>query len=155
LCLLGLSLPVHAADVRVAVASNFLGPLQGLAAGFEAETGHRLIVSSGSTGKLYAQIVNGAPYDLFLAANSREPQRLEQDGEIEPDTRYIYALGLLALWMPAADSVSLADARAAFAPAPGRRVAIANPETAPYGDAAVAVLKAWDQLDLVQGACSR
>ncbi len=133
-----------AGEVRLAVASNFLAPVQVIAATFEAESGDEVLVSSGSTGKLYAQIVNGAPYDLFLAANSREPERLEGEGLIQPDSRYTYALGVLALWVPEAGDDVAADARTAFATTAGRRVAIANPRTAPYGAAAEAVLKDWN-----------
>lgn len=153
--LLGLSSPLNAAEVRLAVASNFLGPVKALAQQFEAETGHRVMVSSGSTGKLYAQIINGAPFDLFLAANSREPQRLEDENRIQPASRYTYALGVLALWVPAAKPDDAADARSAFKPANGQRVAIANPRTAPYGSAAKAVLQAWGQWDSLRGRLIR
>jgi molybdate transport system substrate-binding protein len=156
--LLGLLLwsPVAFADtIRVAVASNFLGPVQAIARAFEQDSGHRVRISSGSTGKFYAQVVNGAPYDLFLAANDREPERLEREGRIAAGSRYTYALGVLALWAPSALEETPADALAAFIEASGQRVAIANPKTAPYGAAAEAVLKAWGQWDGLQGRVIR
>lgn len=155
LYLLGLSLPVTADDVRLAVASNFLGAVREIARNFQARTGHKVIISSGSTGKLYAQIINGAPFDLFLAANSREPQRLEDEARIQPGSRYTYARGVLALWVPAAGAGEAAEARTVFTPADGQRVAIANPRTAPYGAAAEQVLRAWDQWDALQGRLIR
>ena len=155
LCLLGFPQVPGAREVRLAVASNFLGPVYEIAATCEAESSHKVIISSGSTGKLYAQIVNGAPYDLFLAANSREPERLEEEGQIQPDTRYTYALGVLALWVPGGESHDITDARGAFAAMDGQRVAIANPRTAPYGAAAAAVLEDWDQWVALKGRLIR
>jgi molybdate transport system substrate-binding protein len=154
-CLLSLAPACGAGQLRLAVASNFIGPIHAIARTFETETGNPVIVSAGSTGKLYAQIVNGAPYDLFLAANSREPQRLEDDQLIGPGSRYTYALGVLALWAPGVASDEAADARAALAAADGQRLAVANPQTAPYGAAALAVLEAWQQSDVVQGRLIR
>ncbi len=142
-------------DIRLAVASNFLGPVQAIARAFEQDSGHRVRISSGSTGKLYAQIVNGAPYDLFLAANDSEPARLEREGRVAAESRYTYALGVLALWAPSAPEDTPADALAASIDASGQRVAIANPKTAPYGAAAEAVLRAWGQWDALQGRVIR
>lgn len=155
LCLLCWSLPLSADEIRLAVASNFLGPVQEIARVFERESGHKVLISAGSTGKLYAQIVNGAPYDLFLAANTREPRRLEEDQRIQPGSRYTYAIGVLALWAPMVGDTSADDPMAVLAAADGQRVAIANPQTAPYGAAAEAVLKAWGQWDKLQGRIIR
>lgn len=141
-----LSQAVSAEPLRLAVASNFLGPLKAIAGDFQKDTGHTVRISSGSTGKLYAQIVNGAPFDVFLAANSREPQRLEKEARIRPGSRYTYALGVLALWEPKAPLDGGAAAREAFSPKRGQRVALANPRTAPYGTAAQAVLQEWGML---------
>jgi len=140
----------HAADVRVAVASNFIAPMKQLAQRFEAETGVRVLVSAGSTGKLYAQIKNGAPFDLFLAANAREPERLEADGTGVKGTRFTYARGRLALWCR--DAVSAAAARSCLDNQP-RRLAIANPRLAPYGQAAESVMAALD-VHLIGGIVS-
>lgn len=131
-----------AGQVRVAVASNFLAPARALVTGFEAHGGGRVSLSSGSTGKLYAQIVNGAPFDLFLAANSREPARLERQGRAVAGTRFTYALGTLALWNPAQATFPEDDAIALLRAGRFRRLAIAHPRIAPYGAAARAVLDA-------------
>ena len=152
---LGWSLPSIAEEIRLAVASNFLGPIQEIAQAFEQSSGHRLRISSGSTGKLYAQIVNGAPFDLFLAANSREPQRLEEEKYSQPGSRYTYALGVLALWVPDTASNSAVDALSALVASDAKRVAIANPRTAPYGEAAKAVLTAWGQWHELRGRILR
>lgn len=154
-CLSGLSLPLVASEARLAVASNFLGPIRAIAAAFEAETGNKLSISAGSTGKLYAQITNGAPFDLFLAANSREPERLENAAQIRPGSRYTYALGVLALWAPKAATGESLDARSALAGAGTGRLAIANPGTAPYGAAAEAVLKSWQLSGAYKGRIIR
>lgn len=136
----------------MAVAANFLATLQAIAPLYEQQSGDRLIISGASTGKLYAQIVNGAPYDVLLAADEGYPEKLERAGRVVGGSRFVYARGRLALWraQPAPiDQGSLA------APAI-RRIAIANPRTAPYGLAAKQVLESlglWDSLQdkLVQG----
>lgn len=130
----------YAAQLNVAVASNFLAPLQSIAKAFEAKTGHVLRISAGSTGKLYAQIVNGAPFDVFLAANSKEPQRLELSGEAIAGSRFTYGLGQLVLWAPqlATSYKSFVDV---LTTEKMYRLAVANPTTAPYGAAAIEALK--------------
>lgn len=133
--------------VRIAVASNFLTPAKALAKRFEALSGTEVQISTGSTGKLYAQIANGAPFDVFLAANAREPQRLEAEGLAVPGTRFTYARGRLALWCLDADTPQ--NARACLLD-PTKRIAIANPKLAPYGQAAIATLGAT--LGAEQGA---
>lgn len=130
----------QATQVRVAVASNFLMPVQALASFFEQQTGHKVTISSGSTGKLYAQIVNGAPFDIFLAANSREPERLESTGRTIVESRFTYALGRLALWGPQIQGNNK-DLKDILNDTTIQRLTIANPATAPYGAAAVEVLK--------------
>jgi molybdate transport system substrate-binding protein len=133
--------PAAAEVVSVAVASNFLGAARALAARFEARSGAELRLSSGSTGKLYAQIANGAPYDVFLAANAREPARLEREGLAVPGSRFTYALGTLVLW--SADPALLAhDGPAVLLAKQFDRLSLANPRTAPYGEAAMTVIDA-------------
>ncbi|WP_211295366.1 molybdate ABC transporter substrate-binding protein [Meinhardsimonia xiamenensis] len=127
----------NAARATVAVAANFLATAEDLAARFEAATGHELVLIHGATGALYAKIRAGAPYDLFLAADAERPRRLEAEGLLAPGGRRAYALGRLALAGRGVDAGS--DWRALLADA-GRRLAIANPETAPYGVAAREVL---------------
>lgn len=131
---------VDAAEIRVAVASNFIAAAQELAQQFERESGHRVKLSFGSTGKHYAQILHGAPFDLFLAADVLRPQHLEQEGRIVPDSRFTYALGQLVLWSPTQGMVDPQGAvlkRGDF-----RYLAIANPKLAPYGRAAKEVIEA-------------
>ncbi len=126
-----LATPTFAAEVRVAVASNFAGVMEPLASTFTEQTGHQLRLSYGSTGKHYAQIRQGAPFDVFLAADEARPQRLEAEGIGIPDTRFTYAMGVLILWSPNSE---IADPAAQLTQA--SRVALANPRLAPYGRAA-------------------
>jgi molybdate transport system substrate-binding protein len=138
----------HAADVQVAVAANFTAPMQQIAAGFEKETGHKAVLSFGATGKFYAQIVNGAPFDVFLAADETTPARLEKEGYAVAGSRFTFAIGELALW----------SARTGFVDAKGeilqhgnfKKLAIANPKTAPYGAAAIETLKKLNLLESVR-----
>ena len=88
----------HASDVSVAVAANFTAPMQKVAAAFEVETGHKAVLSFGSTGKFYAQIKNGAPFQVLLAADDETPARLEKEGLTLAGTRFTYAVGRLVLW---------------------------------------------------------
>ncbi|RRJ82915.1 molybdate ABC transporter substrate-binding protein [Aestuariirhabdus litorea] len=126
--------PLSAAEVRVAVASNFMGTAQRLAEDFERHSGHRLLISYGSTGKLYTQIYHGAPFDLFLAADAERPRRAELEGLAVSGSRITYATGQLALWSPRGNPFERLT-RGEF-----RRLAIANPDTAPYGFAAREVI---------------
>lgn len=128
-----------AQDVHVAVAANFIPVLKELGARFEKETGNRVLVSAGSTGKLYAQIANGAPYDVMLAADERRPYLLQQKGLAEKGSEFVYAYGRLALWSPRPGFV---DADGAILKSDRyQRLAMANPKTAPYGAAAKDVLQ--------------
>src|SRR5882672_1630183 len=94
--------PAIADEARVAVAANFAGAAKQLAAVFERETSHRLQLSAGSTGKFYAQIANGAPFDVLLSADSETPLRLEQEKLAVAGSRFTYAVGKLVLWSPRA-----------------------------------------------------
>ena len=125
--------------IQIAVASNFLLPMRMLADEFELQTGTEVILSSGSSGKLYAQIKNGAPYQLFFSADQLKPQALEADGLAEEFSRYTYALGKLAL-VRAPHVVH--DPKEVLLDGRFKRLAIANPRAAPYGQAAVEVLEA-------------
>jgi len=152
--LMWLAQMAHAAELRVAVASNFKEPVEVLARRFETSTTHRVHFSFGSTGKLYAQIRNGAPFDLFLAADADRPARLEKEGLALPETRFTYAVGRLVLWSPQEGDVD-AEGKVLETGA-FRHLAIANPRLAPYGQAAVEVLRKrelWEKLQgrLVQG----
>jgi molybdate transport system substrate-binding protein len=126
------------------VASNFSSTAHEISEQFSQVSGFRVRITTASTGKLYAQIVNGAPFDVLLAADAERPQRLEAAGAGVAGTRFTYALGALVLWSRQAD-----DCRAALQRADGGRIAIANPETAPYGAAAKSFLQQsglWDSL---------
>ena len=142
--LAGLSLsPAAVADqALVAVAANFVEPARALAAAFSRESGHNVQFSSGSTGALYAQIIHGAPFDAFLAAGEREPTRLMAEGLAAANTRFTYAIGSLVVW--SADPARIrGDCAMAVKGGAYRRVAIANPNVAPYGAAARATLQSW------------
>ena len=132
-------LPVAATGeeyVTVAVASNFAATAREIAGEFSRESGFDVRITTASTGKLYAQIVNGAPFDVLLAADAERPRRLETAGAGVPGTRFTYALGALVLWSRQAD-----DCREALRRSDGGPIAIANPETAPYGAAAMSYLR--------------
>lgn len=132
--------PAAADTVSVAVAANFTAAMKEIARAFAAETGHTVEPSFGSTGKLYAQIIKGAPYQAFLAADVARPEKLETEGHAVAGSRFTYALGKLVLWSASEDMVP-ADGAALLAQGNYARLAIANPKTAPYGAAAVDVLK--------------
>ncbi|WP_172408469.1 molybdate ABC transporter substrate-binding protein [Marinobacter sp. es.048] len=137
-----------AGEVSLGVAANFTDTTRELAKQFEAETGHTVSASYGSTGKLYAQIKNGAPFDVFMAADVRRPALIEEEQAGVPGTRFTYARGKLALWSPAAGAFE--DAESYLAQQPFSRLAIANPKTAPYGLAAQQVLQHLNQWEVLQ-----
>jgi len=127
-----------AAETKVAVAANFTEPAKAIAARFEATTGHKAVLSFGSSGQFYTQIANGAPYEIFLSADSERPARAEADGLAVAGTRFTYATGRLVLF---SKTPGLVDARGAVLTT-GRfeKLAIADPKAAPYGQAAVETL---------------
>lgn len=134
--------------VQVAVASNFSGVMAGLATSFERDTGHRVVMVSGATGTLYAQISNAAPFEVLLAADQSTPAKLIADGLADPSSRFTYAIGKLVLWSA---KPGVVDPRGeVLKTAHYRHLALANPKTAPYGAAAVevlsrlGVLKMWE-----------
>lgn len=139
-CVAFASFPVHAAEVQVAVAANFAVPLDRIAAGFSAATGHTLKIAAGATGKLYSQIIAGAPFEVLLAADDATPKKLIAAGQAVADSNFTYAIGKLALW----------SARPGFVDGQGAvlgsgsfsHLAIANPKVAPYGAAAMQVIEA-------------
>ncbi len=134
-------------EVRIAVASNFLIPLKSLAKTFTLQTGIPVYISNGASGMLYAKIKRGAPYDIFFSADTRRPLLLEQEGLIEKGSRFTYVVGRLVAWSPNSKKVS-ADLSILSASDPALRyLAMANPKTAPYGVASVAVLKHYGLYD--------
>lgn len=138
ICLIGItfSTPLSADEVKIAVAANFTAAMKEIARSFENSSGHRALVSYGSTGKLYAQILHNAPFEVFLAADQKRPRLLEQ--KQLADRRFTYAIGKLALWSSDTQREVSAEAlkRNDF-----RRLALTNPKTAPYGAAAVTVMQ--------------
>lgn len=141
-------------EVRVAVATNFATVMNTLIERFEQNSGHTVLVSSGSTGGHYAQIKNGAPFEAFFAADTERPRLLEAEGLAVPGSRFLYAIGRVALWSTRANYVD--DDGKVLDAGEFRHLAIANPDLAPYGAAARDVLMArglWDRLQprLVSG----
>jgi len=137
----------RAETVSVAVASNFTAPMKAIVAEFEKSTGHHAQLSFGSSGKFFAQIRHGAPFDVFLSADDQKPAKLEAAGMSVPDSRFTYALGTIVLW----------SARPGFVDAQGavlksgdfQHLALANPKLAPYGEAAREVMQkrgVWSSL---------
>ncbi|GHA11462.1 molybdate-binding periplasmic protein ModA [Oceanisphaera arctica] len=146
--LLGCSAPLAADEIRVAVATNFIDVMEQLGKNFGEQSGHKVLVSSGSTGKLYAQIKNGAPFDVFLAADEERPTLLDEEGVAIADSRFTYALGKLVLWSPTADVVD--ETLQVLKAQNFDFLAIANPRTAPYGRAAQQVLETLGCWEAVQ-----
>ena len=128
---------ISAETIRVAVSANFLGPVKRLKTLFESKSEHRLSISPGSSGALYAQIHNGAPYDLFLSADQSTVEKLVHEGKADGHSRFSYAVGRLVLWSPNPGRVLGPETlKSQF-----RHLAIANPRVAPYGQAAESVLR--------------
>ncbi|MCQ4287010.1 molybdate ABC transporter substrate-binding protein [Pseudomonas stutzeri] len=144
-----LPLAGQAAEVQVAVASNFTKPMQVIAEQFEQDTGHKAVLAFGATGKFYAQIHNGAPFDVLLAADEAVPAKLESEGLGVAGSRFPYAIGTLVLWSARSDYV---DDQTTLTRQPYRHLSIANPKTAPYGAAAMATL---EKLGLTESARGR
>lgn len=139
---------LQAGEVQVAVAANFTGPMQQIAAEFAKDTGHKAILSFGATGKFYAQTVNGAPFEVFLSADDTTPAKLEKEGHTVPGSRFTYAVGKLVLWSAKPDFV---DAKGDVLKSGNfNKLSIANPKTAPYGAAAIETLKKLNLLETVQ-----
>lgn len=142
LCGLPCARQAQADELHVAVAANFQAPLQKLAPAFEKATGHRLLVSAASTGKLLAQIRSGAPYDVLLSADDEAPRALAQEG-LALDPPQTYAIGRLVLWSAQPGMVD-GQGRWLQAP-PSQKLALANPKLAPYGRAAQEALQKLDR----------
>ena len=149
-----LAMSSRAAEVGVAVAANFTAPMQKLAQAFEQETGHKALLSFGSTGNLYAQIRNGAPFHVLLAADDETPLKLEREGLGVAGSRFTYAMGKLVLWSKQPGLVD--DKGDILRSGTFARIAIANPKLAPYGAAAIETMAKLGRLQaltprLVQG----
>ncbi len=143
-----LSAAVHAGTVQVAVAANFTEPMKAIAADFEKDTGNTVLLSFGPTGKFYSQIKNGAPFDVFLSADTATPARLEKEGDTVPGSILTYATGKLVLWSA---QPGVVDAQAEVLKKNDfKNIAIAAPKLAPYGAAAVQTLTHLGLLAAVQ-----
>lgn len=134
-----LSLGVVAAEVSVAVAANFAAPMKAIAQNFERETGHKATLVFGATGQFYAQIRNGAPFGILLAADDETPARIEREGLAVAGTRFTYATGRLVLWSRRPNLVD--DKGEVLKSGKFDKIAIANPKLAPYGAAAMEVIQ--------------
>src|SRR5262245_25233607 len=139
-----------AQGVAIAAASDLQSVLPGIAAQFEKEAGQPVRLTFGSSGNFFAQIQNGAPFDLFLSADIDYPRRLELSGHTERGSLYEYAVGRIVLWTRSDSGIDVQRGLAALADARVRRIAIANPEHAPYGRAAVAALRHEQLYDRVK-----
>ena len=139
-CLAAFACTASAGEVKVAVAANFAGPMNVLGAAFTAATGHSLTLSVGATGKFHTQIAAGAPFEVLLAADDETPKKLVAEGLAVAGTNFSYAIGTLVLWSAQPGFVD--DQGAVLAAGKFEHLAIANPKLAPYGAAAMEVLRA-------------
>lgn len=137
-----------AADVHVAVAANFTAPAKELAPMFEKATGHKLVLSFGSTGMFYGQIKNGATYDVLLAADAKTPKKALDEGYGVAGTNFTYAVGKLVFW--SSDASKIIDGQKLLASGGFNKCAVANPKLAPYGEAAYETLTALKLFDKVR-----
>lgn len=150
--LLALGLPTiaEADEVQVAVAANFLAPLQEIAKSFEKETGHQTLITSGATGQLFTQIQHGAPFEVMISADAKTPKKLVKNELALADSQFTYARGKLVLWSV---DPALVDASGTVLKSDKfKHLAIANPKTAPYGTAA---MEALDKLGLTASLKSK
>jgi molybdate transport system substrate-binding protein len=132
--------PPAAAPLRIAAASDLQAALPGIAAQFEKSSGQTVTLTFGSSGNFFTQLRNGAPFDVFLSADIDYPRQLERDGQAEKGSLYAYATGRIVLWTRNDSRLDLKRGLAGLADRTVRRIAIANPDHAPYGRAAVAAL---------------
>lgn len=139
LLLLLLSPALYADDILIAVAANFAAPMQDIARQFESQTGHTVKLSFGSSGKFYAQITHGAPFDMFFSADRAKPEALERDRKTVPDSRFTYAIGQLVLW--SRDDDLIKASAEVLRNGQFNKLALANPRLAPYGLAAQQTLE--------------
>ena len=146
--LAGAALAARAEEISVAVAANFTAPMQKIAAEFEKSTGHKAQLVFGSTGKFYAQIKSGAPFQLLLAADDETPTRLVKEGDGVAGTQFTYAIGKLVLWSPKPGVVD--DKGEVLKAGRFEHLSIANPKLAPYGLAAMETLKVLGLADVLQ-----
>ena len=138
----------RADEVQVAVAANFTAPAKDIAAEFEKESGHKVTASFGSTGQFYAQIGQGAPFEVFLAADDTTPAKLEKEGQAVAGSRFTYAIGALVLWSAKEGVVD--DKGEVLRKGDFAHLSVADPQKAPYGAAAVETLAKLGLQDTLQ-----
>lgn len=138
----------HADEISVAVAANFASPMQKIAAEFEKDSGHTIVASFGSTGKFYAQIKAGAPFEVLFAADDETSARLEKEGDGVAGSRFTYAIGKLVLWSRKEGFVD--DRGEVLRKSDFQHLALPNPKLAPYGAAGIQTLQALGLLDRLQ-----
>ena len=150
--LLALGIPAiaEADEVQVAVAANFLAPLQEIAKSFEKETGHQTLITSGATGQLFTQIQHGAPFEVMISADAKTPKKLVKNELALADSQFTYARGKLVLW--SVDPALVDAGGAVLKTGKFKHLAIANPKTAPYG---TATMEALDKLGLTASLKSK
>jgi molybdate transport system substrate-binding protein len=151
ICLLGIQRLAGAQNLAVAAASDLQAALPAVATQFEKDTGQKVTLTFGSSGNFFAQIRNGAPFDVFLSADIHYPRQLEQAGAAERGSLYAYAMGRLVLWTRKDSGIEVKRGLSVLADGRVRRIAIANPEHAPYGRAAVAALRHEGLYEQVKG----
>ncbi len=147
-CILVAAAPAFADEISIAVAANFTAPMKLIAAEFEKESGHKVVASFGATGKFYAQIKNGAPFEILLAADDETPTKLVKENAGVVGSQFTYAVGKLVLWSAKPGLVDGAGAvlkKGDFA-----HLSVADPKLAPYGAAGVETMKALGVYESVQ-----
>jgi molybdate transport system substrate-binding protein len=149
--LLSLFRIAQAQEITVAAAADLQFAMQDVAARFQKETGTSIKLISGSSGNFFQQIQNGAPFDMFFSANLDYPRKLEAAGLTEPGTFYQYATGKIVIWVPNDSKVDLSPGLQSLLNPGLKKIAIANPQHAPYGQAAVAAMKKEGVYEQVSG----
>jgi molybdate transport system substrate-binding protein len=151
LAILLISVFCSAQEITVAAAADLQFAFQDVAARFEKQTGHPVKLTFGSSGNFFSQIQNGAPFDMYFSADIDYPKRLDAAGLAEPGTIYEYATGKIVVWVPTGSKIDVSKGVQALLDANVNKIAIANPEHAPYGRAAVAAMKHENIYDTVSG----
>ena len=154
-CLLLAAVPVRAETVNVAAASDLSFALQEIIKQFEHETGNPIHLTLGSSGNFFAQIVNGAPFDVFLSADVEYPKQLQEKGLTVSGSTFVYGVGRIALWAPHRSALNLDRGVSVLLDPSIRKIAVANPAHAPYGRAAVAALEKAKVYDSVKSKLVR
>jgi molybdate transport system substrate-binding protein len=142
---------LYSNSISVAAAADLQPALQEIAAAFEKQTGHKVHITYGSSGNFFAQIQNGAPFDVFFSADIEYPKKLEAAGLGDSGTLYNYALGRIVIWVRVDSSIDVSKGWSALLDPSIQKISIANPKHAPYGRAAVAALQRAGIYDKVEG----